>query len=137
LVRFYCLTLLNRGIVRRWMRDRKGERLAVGEGECSRVELMIVLRPTELKSPKSKPRSEVFQRTSHSLSPRWTNTDPDSDEQIIEALKSKKFKVITITHGQPLPTVQYLANPQSIHPPESYPPLPKFPNSSKHILPIP
>lgn len=28
-----------------------------------------------------------------------TNTDSCSDEQITEALKSKKFKVITITHG--------------------------------------
>jgi hypothetical protein len=73
--------------------------LGVGEGERSRIELMIVSKLTVLKSPKSKPRSEVFQRKSYLLSPRWTNTDSDSDEQIVEALKSKKFKVITITHG--------------------------------------
>ena len=49
--------------------ERAG-RLGVGEGQwnCSRVELMIVLRLMALKSPKSKPRSEVFQRTSYSLS---------------------------------------------------------------------
>jgi hypothetical protein len=46
----------------------RAERLRVGEGERSRIELMIVSKPTELKLPRSKPRSEVFQRTSHLLS---------------------------------------------------------------------
>ena len=49
-------------------RGRKGGEIGRGEGEFSRAELMIVSRLMVLKSPRSKLRSEVYQRMSHSLS---------------------------------------------------------------------
>jgi hypothetical protein len=68
----------------------------------------------------------------------WGPDLTDSDDEIVEALKSKKFKVITITHGQPIsPRSLNQADNQSIHPLVSYHPQPEFPNSSRPILPIP
>lgn len=55
-----------------------------------------VSRHTVLRSLRSKPRSELFQRESHV----YTTLADSSDDQVIEALKSKKFKVMTITHGK-------------------------------------
>jgi len=46
-------------------RVERGVMLGVRERNCRGVTLMIVSRPTVLKSPRSKLRSEVCQRTSY------------------------------------------------------------------------
>jgi hypothetical protein len=100
---------------------------------------MVVSRLMVLRLLRSRLKSGVYLRECDPSSVRqWGPDLTDSDDEIVEALKSKKFKVITITHGQPIsPRSLNQADNQSIHPLVSYHPQPESPNSSRLIPPIP
>lgn len=79
------------------------------------------LQPRDIRSECDTTQGTFGRCTNVSLSENISCTDMCRDEQLVEALQSKEFKIITITHGQRslIPEGMTLTSIQSTHPPAS------------------